>query len=135
MKVLFHVISSSKMNRFLVYIIALLILPISAYSQKESSPPTSKGDEFNRFEYAKNYEAKGKSKKKINRKSAINSYYDQKIVEYEERMKANAKKKRKISKKMRKPEYSNPAYFGHKRPPKKRAPGKKKFCKVCELVH
>lgn len=35
----------------------------------------------------------------------------------------------------RKPQYTNPLYFGHKRPPKKRKVGKKKFCKECGLVH
>jgi hypothetical protein len=34
-----------------------------------------------------------------------------------------------------KPQNSNPQYFGHKRPPKKRPPGKMKFCKVCGLKH
>ena len=34
-----------------------------------------------------------------------------------------------------KPQYSNPAYFGHKRPPKKRKLSKRKFCKVCKIVH
>jgi hypothetical protein len=123
------------MTRLLLCISAFLFISYSAYSQKKSSPPTSKGDEFKRFEYAKNYEATGKTKKKAKKKSAINSYYDQKIVEYEERMKANVKRKQKIRKKMRKPQYSDPSYFGHKRPPKKRRPGKKKFCKVCEMVH
>lgn len=26
-------------------------------------------------------------------------------------------------------------YFGHKRPPKKRPPGKQKFCKICRIKH
>ncbi|MCU0382841.1 MAG: hypothetical protein MUF68_02135 [Cyclobacteriaceae bacterium] len=34
-----------------------------------------------------------------------------------------------------KPQNSNPQYFGHKRPPKKRPPGKMKYCKVCGLKH
>lgn len=33
------------------------------------------------------------------------------------------------------PQYSNPLYFGHKKPPKKRKVGKKKFCKECGLVN
>jgi len=62
-------------------------------------------------------------------------YFDQKIKEYEERMVANVKKYKKMEKEMKKPQYSDPSYFGHKRKPKKRPPGKRKFCKECEIVH
>jgi len=36
---------------------------------------------------------------------------------------------------MKKPQYSDPTYFGHKKKPKKRPPGKKKFCKECGIYH
>lgn len=62
-------------------------------------------------------------------------YFDQKIKEYEERMVANVKKYKKMARLMKKPQYSDPSYFGHKRKPKKRGPGKRKFCKECEIVH
>jgi hypothetical protein len=62
-------------------------------------------------------------------------YYDNLIVEYEERMKANVHKYKVMARKMKKPQYSDPSYFGHKRKPKKRAVGKRKFCKECEIVH
>ncbi len=62
-------------------------------------------------------------------------YFDQKVKEYEERMVANVKKYKKQERKMKKPQYSDPSYFGHKRKPKKRLPGKRKFCKECEIVH
>jgi hypothetical protein len=65
----------------------------------------------------------------------INLYYDRLIVEYEERMKANVKKYKIMARKMEKPQYSDPSYFGHKRKPKKRAVGKRKYCKECEIVH
>lgn len=61
--------------------------------------------------------------------------FDEKIEEYEELMEANAKKYRKRAKEMEKPQYSDPTYFGHKKKPKKRPPGKKKFCKECGIVH
>jgi hypothetical protein len=35
----------------------------------------------------------------------------------------------------RKPQYNDPTYFGHKRPPKKRPLGKRKFCKECGIRH
>lgn len=65
----------------------------------------------------------------------INLYYDRLIVEYEERMKANVKKYKIMARKMQKPQYSDPSYFGHKRKPKKRAVGKRKYCNECEIVH
>lgn len=54
---------------------------------------------------------------------------------YYERLEEIAKQKRKIEKEMMKPQYSDPTYFGHKRPPKKRKPGKMKYCKECGLRH
>ena len=65
----------------------------------------------------------------------INRYYDRLIVEYEERMRANAKKYKVMARKMKKPRYSDPSYFGHKRKPKKRPVGKRKYCQECEIVH
>lgn len=61
--------------------------------------------------------------------------YDQLVDEYEDRMKANAKAHKKAAKEMEKPQYSDQSYFGHKRPPKKRPLGKRKFCKECGIVH
>lgn len=55
--------------------------------------------------------------------------------EFEARMRAVAKQKSKEARLASKPEYSNKFYFGHKRPPKKRKPGKKKWCKICEFAH
>lgn len=57
------------------------------------------------------------------------------IADFRKRMYDNARKKAKIEQKSQKPQYTNPLYFGHKKPPKKRANGKKKFCKECGLTH
>jgi hypothetical protein len=62
-------------------------------------------------------------------------YYERLVVDYQKRMKANVKKRDVIARKMEKPQYSDPTYFGHKRKPKKRPVGKRKFCKECEIVH
>jgi hypothetical protein len=62
-------------------------------------------------------------------------YYESLVVEYQKRMKANVKKREVIARKMEKPQYSDPMYFGHKRKPKKRPVGKRKFCKECRIVH
>jgi hypothetical protein len=76
---------------------------------------------------AKNYEPpKRKPSGKITY-DARDKFYD--------RMEAIAKQERKNEKAMEKPENSDPMYFGHKRPPKKRPPGKMKFCKVCGIRH
>lgn len=55
--------------------------------------------------------------------------------EFIERMAKLEKTRRKNEKLMLKPQYSDPMYFGHKRPPKKRKPGKMKFCKECGMRH
>jgi hypothetical protein len=55
--------------------------------------------------------------------------------QYYERMEALAKTRRKNETLQQKPQYSDPMYFGHKRPPKKRKPGKMKYCKECGLRH
>ena len=62
-------------------------------------------------------------------------YYNRLVSEYEERMIANVKKYKVMARKMEKPQYSDPSYFGHKRKPKKRPVGKRKYCKECEIVH
>jgi hypothetical protein len=55
--------------------------------------------------------------------------------DYYKRVAELQKTRRKNERMMEKPQYSDPMYFGHKRPPKKRPPGKMKFCKVCGLRH
>lgn len=55
--------------------------------------------------------------------------------EYYERMEGLVKTRRKNEKMLMTPQYSDPSYFGHKRPPKKRAPDKMKFCKECGIRH
>jgi hypothetical protein len=74
-----------------------------------------------------------KSKKKS--KYSLAGEYDKKVEEYHKRMEANVKQHSKIAREMEKPQYSDPTYFGHKKPPKKRPVGKKKFCKECGMSH
>ncbi len=78
---------------------------------------------------------KNRKQKKSKVKYSLYKDFDKKVEEFEERMKANTKKYKKMEKEMEKPQYSDPTYFGHKRPPKKRPPGKKKYCKECGMVH
>ncbi len=78
-----------------------------------------------------------KSKTKVSKKGNFykKGQEDRLIEEYEQLLKSNKKKYRKMAKGMKKPQYSDPTYFGHKRPPKKRKLGKRKFCKECGMIH
>jgi hypothetical protein len=76
------------------------------------------------------YDAKIRKRKKASGKvtyTAREKFY--------ERMEELEKEQRKNEKLMEKPQYSDPSYFGHKRPPKRRPPGKMKFCKECKIRH
>lgn len=75
-------------------------------------------------------EKKGKTKKSKSRKITRNAE-----EEHDARMKQVVKAHRKAEKELSKPQYSDFTYFGHKRKPKKRPPGKMKFCKECEIWH
>lgn len=54
---------------------------------------------------------------------------------YYERMAQLEKTRRKNEKLQSLPQYSDPMYFGHKKPPKKRKPGKMKYCRECGIRH
>jgi hypothetical protein len=69
-------------------------------------------------------------KKQDNKKSGIETQ-----EEFAQRMKAVNRQKKKEARMAGKPEYANKLYFGHKREPKKRPNGKKKYCKICEFAH
>lgn len=118
------------------FFIVLLILLGGYYADAQSNQKyqTSKGDEYRIFES----DSKAKKKKKKARKSkdmTLSQEFDKKIEEYEDRMEANAKKYKRMSREMQKPQYADPSFFGHKNKPRKRKPGKKKFCKECQIVH
>ncbi len=57
------------------------------------------------------------------------------VEAFRERVSESYAENRKEQKLAEKPQYSDPLYFGHKKPPKKRPLGKRKFCKECGLVH
>ena len=79
---------------------------------------------------------KKSTKKVTKRKSKSNYVTTQEIVEYSRRkIQKVLKEKAKMNKKLSKPQYSDRSYFGHKRPPKRRSLSKRKFCKVCGIVH
>lgn len=45
------------------------------------------------------------------------------------------KQEYKLAKVQRREAKKGKSFFGHKRPPKKRPPGKQKFCRICRLKH
>lgn len=102
-----------------VFVLCMYSWDASAQSTREAETPTTD---------------KQFSKKKAASR-AFKKKEDQALVEYEALMKENKKKYKKQAREMKKPQYSDPAYFGHKRPPKKRRLGKRKFCKECGIVH
>lgn len=57
------------------------------------------------------------------------------VEQFRERISEVYKQKAKEERKADKAQYKDPSYFGHKRPPKKRPPGKQKFCKTCRIKH
>lgn len=128
------------MKRIALFIFSfLLVATISqAQTKKENSKQDNAYAPFSPEEVKKIAKAPTKRIKKKNKKNPYARYemtYEQKIKEFEERMEANAKKYKKNLKKSQKPQYSDPSYFGHKRKPKIRKVGKRKFCKECGIVH
>ncbi len=74
------------------------------------------------------------SKRSKRRKSSKGGSYSPE-QDHADRMASVEKERRKAERMADKPQYSDPSYFGHKRPPKKRPPGKMKYCKECGLRH
>ena len=57
------------------------------------------------------------------------------MEEWEANRERVQKKYRRLARLRRRPQYSNPEYYGHRRKPKIRPVGKRKFCKECEIWH
>ncbi|MDN5215654.1 hypothetical protein QQ020_26490 [Fulvivirgaceae bacterium BMA12] len=107
-------------------------------SKKEASGP----DKYDNLPSAKNpgnreasYNSARRSVKKGQNKNSLSYRLDKKVEEYHARMQDNQKRYKKMARLAEKPQYSDPSYFGHKRKPKKRPPGKKKLCKECSIIH
>lgn len=118
----------------LIVLLVLITCSISfAQSEKKKSKQKNDTQEIDRGATYSVESSKAKKKKKT--KYSISKDFDNKVEEYEKRMVTNARRNEKIAKKMEKPQYSDPSYFGHKKKPKKRPQGKKKFCKECQMFH
>jgi hypothetical protein len=122
--------------RFL-YIVFLMTFSVAALAQNTKDPKPDKSNSFEPFE-AEHSTIQKKTMKKKGKKSSravFNNKMDRKIEEFDKRMQANAKQEKKKQREMLKPQYSDPSYFGHKKKPKKRPAGKRKFCKECGIWH
>ncbi|HMG89175.1 MAG TPA: hypothetical protein VK589_03920 [Chryseolinea sp.] len=127
--------------RFLLLISVLLVSSdlFAQLSRKEKKAarrntavdqPTTLEPASSMPDYSDNHAKHSKSKKK---KGTGPTYNSQK--EFQDRMDARGKTYRKNEKNMSTEQYTNPAFFGHKRPPKKRPANKMKLCKVCGIRH
>lgn len=103
----------------------------SAYS--EAAPSSRNSGESSRSSSASAEQRK--AMKKRGKRASKGKTHDDLVQEFEDRVEANAKRRKKEAKLAEKPQYSDPSYFGHKKKPKKRPVGKRKFCKECGIVH
>lgn len=120
-----------------IVVLSFIFNPLNAQDTRSQDPdaifqqsPSSREPESKKAEVKES-----KKRKKVSKRRSYNQQMDKKVEEFEERMEANAKKYKKRKKEMEKPQYSDPSYFGHKKKPKKRPPGKQKFCKECGIKH
>lgn len=112
-------------NKYL-FLIGFILISFKGMSQNTRSAATPTPP-------APVYSAEKKSKFTLFKKASSGT--DEETAAFRRRMKKVAKKNRKNERLALKPQYSDPLYFGHKRPPKKRKNGKKKFCKECGMTH
>ena len=119
------------MRKNILLFIAIIFINFSSLAQDSRIVASTAKKSTNFLSYSEQVEAL----LELYRNHPYTIYYDNLIVEYEKRMKTNVHKHKVLARKMKKPQYSDPSYFGHKRKPKKRAVGKRKFCKECEIVH
>lgn len=124
------VIKEIQFMRLLLFL-SFFVVTLVGYGQESGSQkPQQKAPSSLDPYYPKEVKMPKKAKKKP---SSGPTYESQ--AQFQARMEKTVKEKRKAEKEMMKPQYSDPMYFGHKRPPKKRKPGKMKFCKECGIRH
>jgi hypothetical protein len=111
--------------RGLVSTVIFMLAASVAYAQNNQS----KSNSLNPSLPTKVYAPKVSKKKK-----AKGATYDARERFYD-RMEEVNKNRRKSEKAKLTPQYSDFQYFGHKKPPRKRAPEKMKYCKICGIRH
>jgi cell division protein FtsN len=117
------------------YLLLLLIVCTTTFSYAQSKKKKAKrvdnastqSNSLAPYYPKESFEPKKKKRSGKVTYTARDKFYDR-VEELE-------KEQKKYEKMMKKPQYSDPSYFGHKRPPKRRPPGKMKFCKECRIRH
>ncbi len=128
--------TSSRLAFFVLQVCLVFLVALSTgCNKKTSTASASSAGATSRDPGYSSREAQLKPVSAKKKKGAPISMHEQKVAEFDARMKANAKAKAKMEKEMQKPQYSDPSYFGHKKKPKKRPVGKRKFCQECGIVH
>jgi hypothetical protein len=118
----------------LLLIISIVFVTSVSFAQKRKSKSNSQKPAATQQPTALDPVQQKQYSPKATKKSSKGPTYESEQVYYE-RMAKLEKTKRKNEELSQKPQYSDPMYFGHKRPPKKRKPGKMKYCKECGLRH
>ena len=116
------------MYKKLVYLLLIGILVVASSCSKPAArsnmqPRSTLSDIDVGNQYSK-APKKHRKKKKSKYAAHVNEYAEAKRKAY--------KKEERIASR---PQYTNQTYFGHKKKPKKRKRGKRKFCKECGIVH
>jgi hypothetical protein len=132
-----------KQSSYYLYVFLAVILIMSSCASTKSTaynagqPAYSPSGPSSRMAESEGNAAGRAEQRSSRRKKSKSTYktHNDLVKEYEERMEANAKRHKKEAKLAEKPQYSDPSYFGHKKKPKKRPVGKRKFCKECKIVH
>lgn len=130
-----------KLSLIILIVFSLSTLNATAQSKKDKNKKEQSVQRSNSFR-PNVPEEKQVAKKNTSKKKNKNSFtalftkqLDDKVEQFYQRQEDNAKRNRKIERKMDHPQYSDFSYFGHKKKPKIRPVGKRKFCKECGIVH
>jgi hypothetical protein len=115
--------------KYLVFLIFSFSIVAGAHAQSTRDvqaprPPAPQYQSYKKESKIKNFIGRFKIKKEVNE-----------VEEFRERVNESYKEKAKEEKKADKPRFKDPTYFGHRKPPKKRPPGKQKYCKQCQMRH
>jgi len=124
-----------KINLIVLLFILSCATTLAQSAKKEPNRENSRNNRREEVDRGATYGLETTKVKKTKLKRSVAKDFDKKIEEFEKRMELNAKKNEKMEKELKKPQYSDPTYFGHKHKPKKRPPGKKKYCKECGMYH
>ena len=115
------------MKRGIYLLLIGMVLLASSCSKKSATTNLQPRSTISDIDVGEAYKKKPKKHRKKHKFKAAAGHN-----EYAEAMRKEYKKREKD---MEKPQYTNSAYFGHKKKPKKRKRGKRKFCKECGIVH